>query len=259
MQMKQKMNQSVYKGIGLLELFTVDQKEMTLGEISIKAGMTKPTTYRFLIALTEKGFIRRIEYSEQDIRYSLGLELLKLGNIVSEQMDLRNIALPHMKKLKDEIEEIVHLVVVDGSQATYIEKVESNQALRLYTDIGKSSPLYAGSGPKLLFAYLLESEKDRIINASELKPLTKSTCVDKNKLRDELQQIHSRGYSISNGEQDMDTIGISYPVRDVKGEVVAALTVSGPSTRFNGEKKSLIHKQTDKAAKEVSKSMGYER
>lgn len=252
------MNQSVLKALSLLDLFTKDQKELSLSEISKKAGMTKPTAYRLLSAMEEKGFLRKIKHSDQDIRYCLGLKLLELGHLVSEQLELRNIALPHMEQLRDEIDEIVHLAILDGTQATYIEKVESKQALRLYTRIGKSSSLYIGSGPKLLFAYMPEPEREKILRDLILQPLTKNTHTDKNELRKELQQIRNQGYSVSNGEQDLDTTGISFPIKNFTGKVVAALTVSGPSIRFCGKRKVLILEKTNRAADRISKDLGYQ-
>ncbi|AXF56746.1 IclR family transcriptional regulator [Salicibibacter kimchii] len=251
------MNQSVLKALKLLDFFTDQERELSLSEITTRADMSKPTVYRLLASLEECGFLRKVKNSDQDIRYSLGLKLLELGYIVSEQLELRNVALPHMRDLCKAINEIVHLVIVDGDQATYIEKVESSQALRLYTRIGKSSPLYIGSGPKLLFAYMPKDEQEKILETLEMKPLTPNTYTNKEEFRKNLRIIYEQGLSISHGEQDLDTTGISYPVKDISGEVIAAITVSGPTTRFQKDRKSFIKEETEKAAFEISRNLGF--
>lgn len=253
------MNQSVVKALQLLDLFTADQHEYSLSDIHRKTNMSKPTVYRLLSSLEHCGFLKKVRYSEQDIRYQLGLKLLELGNIVSERLELRKVALPHMERLRDEINEIVHLTIVDGDEATYIEKVESSQAIRLYTRVGKSSPLYVGSGPKLLFAYMAGKDRAKILKNLELKPFTKNTIADPVRLQEELETIRKQGFAISYGEQDEDTIGISYPIRDYTEAVVAALTVSGPSNRFEQDRENYIKELLKKTANNISHDLGYTR
>ncbi|QQK77750.1 IclR family transcriptional regulator [Salicibibacter cibarius] len=242
------MNQSVVKALKLLDFFTDQHRELSLSEITNRANMAKPTVYRLLASLEECGFLRKVKNSDQDIRYSLGLKLLELGHMVSEQLELRNVALPHMRELCQAINEIVHLVIVDGEQATYIEKVESHQALRLYTRVGKSSPLYIGSGPKLLFAHMSKDKQDKMLEKLETEDLRKN-----------LKMIYEQGFSISQGEQDLDTTGISFPIRDYSGEVVAAITVSGPTTRFQEDREWFIKEETKKTADEISENLGFKK
>ncbi|HET7578215.1 MAG TPA: IclR family transcriptional regulator [Bacillales bacterium] len=249
------MNQTVINALQLLDYFMGEPNELSLHEVYKKTDMSKPTVYRLLSSLEYCGFLTKVKVSDRDIRYRLGLKLLEFGNIVAEQLDLRKIVLPFMKELRDEINEIVHLVVMDGDQATYIEKVESSQTIRLYTRVGKSTPLYAGSGPKLLLAFLPEVHQEKIISKLDLYPLTENTIVDKNQLREELKMIREQGYAISDGEQNLDTIGISYPIRDYTGDVAAALSVSGPSNRFQA-KRSLIMDKTKGTADRISRNLG---
>lgn len=249
------MNQTVINALQLLDYFMGEPYELSLHEIYKKTNMSKPTVYRLLSSLEYCGFLTKVKVSDRDIRYRLGLKLLEFGNMVAEQLDFRKIALPFMKELRDEINEIVHLVVLDGDQATYIEKVESSQTIRLYTRVGKSTPLYAGSGPKLLLAFLPEAHQEKVISKLELDPLTENTIVDKNQLRQELKNIRKQGYAISDGEQNMETIGISYPIRDYTGDVAGALSVSGPSNRFQ-TKRSLIMEKTRSMACRISRNLG---
>lgn len=251
------MNQSVMKALKLLDLFTEDTQELTLKEISNRANIPKPTAYRLLSSLEASNFLYKTKETEHDSRYRLGLKLLELGKLVSDNLEIRGVALPFMQQLSQDINEVVHLVIVNHNQATYIEKVESSRALRLYTRIGKSSPLYIGSGPKMLLAYLPETKQVEILDESELTPLNTDKVIDRKELMRELDRIRRDGYAYSIGEQDADTTGISYPIYDIHGQVIAALTVSGFSKHFEGDNLQLIKGKTKQTAILISEQLGH--
>ncbi|WP_330949699.1 IclR family transcriptional regulator [Virgibacillus sp. MG-45] len=252
------MNQSVVKALKLLDLFSEETPELSLKEIAVRSSLPKPTAYRLLTTLEHMNFLYKTKDSEHDSRYRLGLKLLELGQLVSSSLEIREVALPFMEKLAQTINEVVHLVIVNNDEATYIEKVESTRALRLYTRIGKSSPLYIGSGPKLLLAFLSERKQQAILEQSNLYQLSAQQLIDKDSLRKQLQHIRKVGYAYSIGEQDADTTGISYPIQNFKGEVIAALTVSGLSSRFEGDHLLYIKKHTKESALEISAKLGYQ-
>lgn len=251
------MNQSVMKALKLLDLFTEDTQELTLKEISNRANLPKPTAYRLLSSLEASNFLYKTKETEHDSRYRLGLKLLELGKLVSDNLEIRGVALPFMQQLSQDINEVVHLVIVNHNRATYIEKVESTRALRLYTRIGKSSPLYIGSGPKMLLAYLPETKQAEILDESDLTSFNTNEVIDRKELMQELERIRRDGSAYSIGEQDADTTGISYPIYDIYGQVIAALTVSGMSKHFEGENLQLIQEKTKRTAVLISEQLGY--
>lgn len=251
------MNQSVLKALKLLDLFNEESPELTLKEIAAKSNLPKPTAYRLLSTLESADFLYKTKENEHDSRYRLGLKLLELGRIVSDQLELRGIALPYMQSLAQTINEEIHLVIVNHDKATYIEKVESSRALRLYTRIGKNSPLYIGSGPKLLLSFMPKEKQKEILGTEELYFLTEKTPIDKSHLMEELDTIREEGFSYSISEQDADTTGISCPIYDHHGKVIAALTVSGLSNHFEGDNFIQIKKETEKTAREISKKLGF--
>lgn len=253
------MNQSVLKALKLLDLFTEETDELSLKEISLRSNLPKPTAYRLLSALEAAGFLNKTKESEHDSRYSLGLKLLELGQLVSDKLEVRKIALPYMQELGREINEVIHLVVINQGEAVYIEKVDSTRALRLYTRVGKSAPLYAGSGPKLLLAYLPEEKQKEIILLAKTATFPNGKPIQTDQLAKDLDKIKKQGFSWSSGEQDEDTTGISYPIFDFRKEVVAALAVSGLSSHFTGEHLELIKQKTNQTAEAISDKLGYRR
>lgn len=252
------MNQSVIKALTLLNLFTEETPEMTLKEITIKSGLPKPTAYRLLTTLERLDYLYKSKENEHDSRYRLGLKLLELGQLVSDQLEVRGIALPVMEKLGKELNEVVHLVIVYQNRATYIEKVDSTRPLRLNTRVGKSTSLYIGSGPKLLLAHLPLKKQKEIIEDEPLKPYKNNKQITTEDLWKELLHIQHVGYSFSVGEQDLDTTGISYPIYNYQNKVSAALTVSGLSRYFEGEHLTHIKDKTKRAALDISRELGYQ-
>lgn len=250
------MNQSVIKAVKLLDLFTEDIQELSLREVASRANVPKPTAYRLLSSLVACGFLQKNQ-NGYDSNYKLGLKLLELGNLVSNQLEIREIALPFMERLAQEINEVVHIVIANQNEATYIEKVDSSRAIRLYTRIGKSTPLYIGSGPKLLLAFMEEEKQKEILGAPNLYAISDRNQINKSKLRKELQAIRQEGYAYSIGEQDSETTGISYPLYDYNGRVIAALTVSGLSSHFEGENLQVIKSHTKHTADSISEKLGF--
>ena len=251
------MNQSVIKALKLLDLFTEDIQELSLREIALRADLPKPTAYRHLASLVECGFLQKTKENEQDSGYRLGLKLLELGHLVSNQLEIREIALPFMEDLAQDINEVIHIVIANQDEATYIEKVDSTRALRLYTRIGKSSPLYIGSGPKLLLAFMDKEKQAEILGEANLYAIEDHRPIDKTRLQGELDIIREEGYSYSIGEQDLETTGISYPLYNYRKRVVASLTVSGLSSHFEGENLQVIKEKTRKTADKISEKLGY--
>ncbi|MGV3488629.1 MAG: IclR family transcriptional regulator [Tuberibacillus sp.] len=251
------MNQSILKAFDILELFDERHAEWTLIDISKQLHMPKPTVYRILQTLESRGYIKKEKHSEYDIRYRLGLKLLELGNLVSEQLELRKIALPFMKALRDDIDEVIHLVIIDHNEAIYIEKVEGLKALRLVTRIGKREPLHVGSGPKLLLAFQPEEFIEKYIDQIEFNQLNERGALNRRELLEEIREIQTNGFAVSKGEQDPDTIGVSYPIFNYSGHMVASLAVSGPSIRFFGERGQHIQDKTKITAEQISEALGY--
>src|SRR5699024_7736268 len=141
------MNQSVLKAIKLLDYFT-EKKELSIIELSEMANMPKTTVFRFVSALEETGLLVKVKRTSHDVKYHLGLRILELANYVKEQLEYREVALSYMKKLNEDLNELVHLVQREGDEAVYVETIDSTKAVRLIVKVGRRSPLYAGSGPK---------------------------------------------------------------------------------------------------------------
>lgn len=251
------MNQSVIKALNLLKFFTLENPKLSLAEIARLSGLTKPTAYRLLRALEKEGFLTRNEHNLEDKDYMLGLRLFELGNLVAEGMEIRKIALPYMEELRNEINEVVHLVILDRNEAVYVERVETDRPVKLFTRIGLRTPLYAGSAPRLLLAYMNDNEKEEILKNLKLSPFTKTTVKNIDTLRELLIEIKQNGYSISNGEFVPGTMGMSVPIKNYTANVIASLTVAIPGDHFTEGQTTEIITRLRFTAEEISRKCGY--
>ena len=250
------MSKSLVKAVRMLDCFT-ENPEMTINELSEAANLPKTTVFRLASSLEEAGLLVKERKSSHDVTYRLGLKLLTLGKHVSEQLKYNKVALPHMKKLNEEIDELVHITVLEGDEAAYAETIDSSKPVRLVVKVGKRAPLYAGSAPKLLLSSMNDEDLEAYLENVELNKLTENTLNSKERLREEIGKIREKGYAVSYSENFKDTVGFSYPLYNHDGEMVAALGVSIPVIDYSEEREKLILEKLGETAERIWLELGY--
>ncbi|WP_018131856.1 IclR family transcriptional regulator [Effusibacillus pohliae] len=251
-QNKQHKNKTVIKSMELLNLFLANDR-LTLHEMAELSNLPKTSVHRMVGSLEEMGFLTR----DQAGKYTLGLKFLQFGQLVAERLDIRHVALPVMRRLRDEVAEAVNLIVRDGNEAIYIEKVDTHQPVRVYTAIGRRAPLYAGACPRILLAFLPDAERERYLNQIELKPIGAGTITDRESLRSVLEESRKTGFSVSHSELENDSSAVAAPIFDHRGRVAAGLSIAGPTTRFQPEHLPALTKKVMGAAHEISRKLGW--
>ena len=245
-------NKTVVRSMEILNLFT-DHEELTFQEIIDLSGMPKTSAYRMLMSLEEMGFLEKGE----DAKYRLGLIFLKFGSLVSSRLDIRRIAYPIMKELHDDVKEAINLTVRQGNEAVYIEKIDTKQKVRLYTGIGRTSPLYAGACSRIILSFLSEEELQEYISNTEFQTFALGTITDKDQLYKEIEKARKDGYTISYSELENHTSSIAAPIFDHKGEVIAGLSIAGLEANYQGDSIKKLAAKAIKAADQISLQLGY--
>ena len=179
--------------------------------------------------------------------------------VAESHLSLAKLALPGMEALRDLCDETVALHLLDGLGRTVIQQVESPHDLRrTYRSLGKPMPLHAGSPGKLLLAFLPAAESRKALCEEALTAFTPRTIVDRESLAAELNAIRRRGYAISSSEHSPGITSISCPIRNRLGAVIAAINISGPSSRFS-EAVALEHLPALRGlTNSISRVLGYE-
>lgn len=237
----------------ILNLF-IDHTELSFQEVIELSGIPKTTAFRMLKSLEEMEFLEK----GTDAKYRLGILFLKFGHLVSMRLDVRKIAYPIMNELHNDVKEAINLIVRDGNEAMYIEKVDTQQKVRLYTAIGRKSPLYAGACSRAILSFLPDAEIKEYLESIELESFAMGTITDKEKLYETIVQVKDLGYTISHSELENHTSAIAAPIFDHKGEVIAAMSIAGLASNYQGENVEIFVEKLKQATAEISKQLGYE-
>lgn len=216
---------AVDRALEILLCFAHDPGGLTLSDIAKQVHLHKSTVYRLLTSLQVKGFVRKD--SETD-KYVLGWSILELLGSLNQTDELSSAALPEMTRLRDVTGETVSLYVMSERQRLRIQGVESHEPVRNVATIGQTYPLYIGAAGKVLLAFA----EPAIIKQVLLDPAIPSDF-DQRDLYAQLAGIRKDGYAISIQERDAGAAALAAPVFGKNNECIAALSVSGPSSRFS--------------------------
>lgn len=256
-QQDKRINYSLDKALSLLEYFTAEHPVRGLSEIARISSIPKATVYRLFNTFEKNGYLKKINIDGKQNQYTLGMKFLALGTIVSESIEVKEIAVPYMKKLCKELNEDVQLVMRDHNQAIYIEKFICTHPVRLFTKTGRRASLNAGACPRAILSFLKDEEIEDIVENEQLIKYTENTAVEKEKIWDMILESRRKGYTVSFGEMEPQTAAVGAPIFDYTGKVVAAISTAGPEQRFDATKLPEIIEKTVQTAKEISKALGY--
>ncbi len=242
------------RAIQLLDCFSHVQPYLGVREVARMTGLSTSSAGRILSSLKELGLLVQ---DHETHKYALAGKVLAWAEVYTATLDIRRLALPFIQELQRMTGETVSLYVLEGTNRVCVERLESDQNVRVVARIGRNIPLYAGSAGKLFLAYMSDEERETFLNQTELDPLTPYTITDTKKLHEEMKIIQTQGYADSHREWTVDASGIAAPIFNQRGKMVAALTVSGPTQRFNPEKSHRISLACTRTAKQISSLLGY--
>lgn len=246
---------SVSNALRILKSFSTFKPTLKVSELSESLGLAKSTISRLLSTLAHEGFVVK---DKKTGAYRLGISVLTLGGIVTNELEIHNEASPVMHKLVSETGETAHLAVLDGLSTIYIHKEECNHPVRILTHLGRKNPAYCTSSGKVLLAYDEKNLVEEIISQG-LRKYTANSISEPEKLLEELRVIRERGYAISTEELTEGTRSVAAPIKDYTGKVVASINVVGPIQRMKDYKIPEIARKVMRAGEEASERMGYDK
>ena len=246
---------SVSNALRILKSFSTFKTTVKVNELSESLGLAKSTVSRLLSTLAHEGFVVK---DKKTGGYKLGISVLTLGGIVTNELEIHKEASPVMNRLVVETGETAHLAVLEGTSTIYIHKEECNHPVRILTHLGRKNPAYCTSSGKVLLAYSEESLVQQVIDEG-LKAYTSKSITDPGVLLKELEEIRNRGYAISTEELTEGTRSVAAPIRDYTGKVVAAINVVGPLQRMKDYKIPTIARKVMQAGEEASERLGYDK
>ena len=189
--------------------------------------------------------------------WDLGLAWLRLADARSRQIDLRELALPIMRRMRDGVDETIILGVRRGGRRVNIDYVESTQAIRRVTQHGHEAPLHVGAAGRALLCGMTPDEIGDYFVGVASGGGRHAKLFDVEKFIAELAEVRSQGYAYVSSELSLDSWAVSAPVRDHTGEVVASLTISAPSDRFTPGLEAACIVNVREGAGDLSLLLGY--
>lgn len=247
---------SILRATKILKALSGGRTHFKMGELARELKLDRSTTYRILLSLEEAGFVTK---DPRTSTYSLGLGAFEVGNAYLRQTDLIQAARPVMAELARRVQETVHLAVLSDTEIVYLDKVDSPRTLGVMSKIGQRSPLYCTALGKTLLAFQSEPEQQRILRRIRLMRMTPRTITSKPRLLEELKLVRTRGYAFDHREIEEDVECIAAPIRSHTGEVIAALSISGPRRKIGTSEEGEFIRQVVEAAALISSKLGFPR
>lgn len=249
-----KILSSVSNALRILKSFSTFEPTKRVSELATALGLAKSTVSRLLTTLAHEGFV---EKDPRTGEYRLGLAVLTLGGIVTNELEIHKETSPVMHELVIETGETAHLAVLDGLSTIYIHKEECSHPVRILTHLGRKNPAQCTGSGKVLLAYDEDNLVEEIIEQG-LKAYTPKSITDPVKLREEMAWIREQGYAVSTEELTEGTRSVAAPILDYTGKVVASINVVGPIQRMKDYKIPDIARKVKRAGKEASERLGYD-
>lgn len=228
--------------------------EAGVSEVAAEIDVHKSTAFRLLGALEARGLV---EQAGERGKYRLGFGIVRLAGAVTGRIDLTQQGRAVCERLTEEIGETVNIAVRQEQFAVNLYQVRGPGAVAAHNWVGQLTPLHATSSGKVLLAHMPARERRELLAGAGLKKITPRTITARTKLEKSLTEARERGYAWTLEELELGLHAMAAPVRDRNGEVIAALSASGPSYRFTEERLHELAPLLCKGAEEISHRMGY--
>lgn len=247
-----KGTKAIDRACEILNLLKAHPDGLMLTDIASALEFSKPTVHRILQALTRYELVR--ETSSIEGHYSLGLGTLAYSRAFLEGFDLVKEARPWLQNLNRETEETVHLGVLDSTRhwVVYLEKLDSKHAVRMVSRVGQVAPIHCVSLAKAILSYFPQPILAEILADHDFKRFTENTIVSAERFLEEVAITRERGYSLDMQEHEPGVICVGSAIVNRSGKPLAAVSISAPAPRLQGENFDRAIQSVCNTAKSIS-------
>lgn len=244
---------SLVHGLSILDLFGDEESSLGVGEMARRLNVHRSTASRLAATLNYCGYLQ--PDGEQG-RYRLGAKLVMLGQLANTEIDIQRLSEPLLRAMASELGESVHLGILDGREVVTTALADGWRTVRMHSTLGKRSPAHCSAMGKAILAGQGDEKITEVFNKRKLEAPTPNSIRTLPMLKAELTKIRERGYSTDDEELELGLKCIAAPVQDHSGEVIAAVSVSGPASRMEGKLREQAIKSVIVAATELSRRLG---
>lgn len=245
--------QSVDRAIRVLEILAT-RGSAGVGEVAAQIDVHKSTASRLLGALEERGLV---EQDGNRGRYRIGIGILRLAGAVTDRFDVTRHGDPVCERLAAELGETVNLAVLREHYAVNVGQARCGAAVATHNWVGQLTPLHCTSSGKVLLSHLPAEQRERLLAGAGLARHTPNTVTSRAELEADLQAARDRGYAVAVEEYEVGLNAVAAPIRGRDGEVVGALSASGPAYRFGEQRMHELAPVLVAGAADISHRLGF--
>ncbi|MGI5966067.1 MULTISPECIES: IclR family transcriptional regulator [Anaerotruncus] len=250
---KKPVLQSVANALDILKLYSDSEPELGISEISKRMQIGKSTAFRLVSTLMYAGFL---EQNPENSKYYLGTALLQLSRLVMNRMNIIRDAHPYLVKLSGKIGETVHLVVLNGYNAMFADKVKGTSIANMGSSIGVTIPAHGTASGKVLLSYKSDEEIEDYLLHVKLEQYTLHSLTRPEQVREAIANARINGYAEDLEETEEGLRCLAVPIFNFNGNPAGSISISGASSRME-RNWSVYLEEIRAAAAEISQKLGY--
>ena len=245
--------QSLVRALALLNRIAEASDGSSLTDLSQQVGLPPSTAHRLLTTLEQERYVR---FDPDGRLWSVGVQAFVAGSAFTKTRSLVGLARSHMRQLMEESGETVNLAIEDEGQAVYLAQVECRQMMRAFARPGSRVPLHCSAVGKAILSGASAKSLGKILQRHGMIRLTPKTIISPITLRAELDRARAGGYAIDDEEHAVGLRCIAAPITDDTGDVVAAVSASGPMARIDDGRMTQLGALVLRTARAISAEMG---
>lgn len=213
--------QSLERGLAIIRVFNSERSALTVTEIAQQVGLTRAAVRRFLLTLTELGYV-----TGKNNRFELTPRVLELGYSYLSALSFPDVALPRLERLVSETAEASEGSILDRGDIVYVVRVPGPAMMTISVNVGARRPAHATAMGRALLANLPPADLEEFLAKNELTPVLPRTITNTDEFLAELKRVRDDGYALVNQELEEGLVAIAVPIRDRRGRARAAINLS---------------------------------
>ncbi len=243
--------QALERGLNLLAIIA-EADGLSLTSIAQRAGIAPSTAHRILTTLKANGFVQDDSHGN----YLIGVQAFRAGSAFLRNRKLADVGRITLRRLMEDSGETANIAIEIESSVVFISQMESHRSIRAFHRPGARGPMHASSLGKAMLAALTDEAVAQKLHRVGMPRLTERTIVDPDALFADLAIIRKRGWAIDDEEQAEGMRCVGAAVYNEHGEVIGAISVSGPTVRVTEERLGELGPMIKRAAAEITERVG---
>ncbi|MEK9282053.1 MULTISPECIES: IclR family transcriptional regulator C-terminal domain-containing protein [unclassified Bradyrhizobium] len=245
--------QSVDRALSILETLAEDDEGYRLSDLAVRTGLSTSTVHRLLATLESRRFV---QFDRTQSKWHVGVRSFTVGASFARRRNFSAQAVPYLRKLRDLTRETANLAVVDDEFIIVLTRMESREIMRSLTKVGGRVAMVTSGVGKAVLATYSDEDVGAIIRHHGMPRLTEKSIVRPSDLFRELARIREQGYAIDDEEAQMGLRCVAAVVYDDRAEPLAAISVSGMTSRITDERLPEIGCVVRETAAELTAALG---